>query len=117
MPGSKRRFSTITGPEIVREKIYLYTRDELPYAAAVTVDKIEEMPEKDMLSIAAKIHVETGSQKGILIGQGGQMIKKIGRSARKELEKMFGVRIYLDLMVRVEKNWRKDTRSLKRLGY
>jgi len=103
--------------EIIREKIYFHMRQELPYSSAVTVDKMEEVPDRDLLSIAARIHVETESQKGILIGQKGRMVKAIGRSARLELEKMFNVRVYLDLKVRVEKNWTKDSKALRRLGY
>ena len=103
--------------EIIREKIYVHTKKELPYSAAVTVDKIQEIPQKNLLSISARIHVETDSQRRIVIGQGGQMIKAIGRSARLELEKIFSARVYLDLMVRVEKNWSKDPRALRRLGY
>lgn len=103
--------------EIIREKIYLYVKQELPYCSAVTVEQMEEAAKKDLLSITANIHVETDSQKGILIGKGGRMIKSIGASARKEIEKIFGMRVYLDLQVRVEKNWSKDTRALKRLGY
>jgi GTP-binding protein Era len=103
--------------EVIREKIYLHVRQELPYACAVTVDKIDDVPQKDLLRISARIHVETDSQKGIFIGRGGKMIQAIGRSARLELEKIFGVRIYMDLTVRVEKNWTRDTRALRRLGY
>ena len=103
--------------EIIREKIYSHTTKELPYSSAVTVDKIQEIPGRNLLSISARIHVETDSQKGILIGQGGRMIKAIGRSARLELEKLFGMRVYLGLMVRVEKNWSKDPKALRRLGY
>ena len=103
--------------EIIREKIYYHTSKELPYSSAVSVDKMEEIPAKNLLAIAARIHVERESQKAVLIGKRGRMIKAIGRSARLELEKMFGVRIYLDLIVRVEKNWTRDTRALRRLGY
>ncbi|MFH1952097.1 MAG: GTPase Era [Pseudomonadota bacterium] len=103
--------------EVIREKIYYHMKQELPYSAAVTVEKIDEIPNKDLLAISARLHVESDSQKGIFIGQGGRMIKAIGRSARLELEKMFGVRIYIDLTVRVEKNWSKDSRALRRLGY
>ncbi len=103
--------------EIIREKIYSHTSKELPYSSAVSVDKMEEIPGKNLLAIAARIHVERESQKAVLIGKRGRMIKAIGRSARLELEKMFGVRIYLDLIVRVEKNWTRDTRALRRLGY
>jgi len=103
--------------EIIREKIYLYTRDEIPYSCAVTVDAMNDDPERGLLSITAKIHVETNSQKGILIGKGGNMIKKIGKGAREELEARFGIKIFLDLLVRVEKNWSKNTKALRRLGY
>lgn len=103
--------------EVIREKIYLHLRQELPYACAVTVEQIADMPKKDLLTISARIHVESTSQKGILIGQGGKMIRTIGRSARLDLEKIFGVRIYIDLKVRVEENWSQDTRALRRLGY
>ena len=103
--------------EIIREKIYQYLSQELPYSCAVTVFQIEDVPEKNLVSIGAGIHVETESQKGIFIGRGGKMIKNIGRTARLELEALFEARVYLDLTVRLEKNWSKDTRALKRLGY
>ncbi|MCP4664739.1 MAG: GTPase Era [Deltaproteobacteria bacterium] len=103
--------------EIIREKIYANLRQEVPYSSAVIVEKMEENPGQDLLSISARIHVETDSQKGMLIGKGGRMIRTIGRSARLDLEKMFSVRVYLDLAVRVEKNWSKDARALRRLGY
>lgn len=103
--------------EIIREKIFLHTRHELPYSSAVTVGKVKENPGKNLLSISAVIHVESESQKAIIIGQKGRMIKKIGESSRRELEKIFGIHIFLDLFVRVEKNWSRDTRALKRLGY
>jgi GTP-binding protein Era len=103
--------------EMIREKIYLHTLKELPYSSAVTVERLEERPERDLVSISAKIHVESESQKGILIGQGGKMIKKIGQTARADLESFFGSRVFLELLVRVDKNWSKDPRTLRRLGY
>jgi GTP-binding protein Era len=103
--------------EIIREKIYFHTRKELPYASAVVVEKIEEVPKKDLVSISARIFVESKSQKGILIGKRGQMIKYIGQSARTDLEKMFGLRVYLALDVGVQKDWSKDSKALRRLGY
>jgi GTP-binding protein Era len=103
--------------ETIREKIFLHTRQELPYSSAVTVDRLEELPERDLVSISAKIHVESESQKGILIGQGGKMIKKIGQTAREELESFFESRVFLELRVKVDKNWSRDPRSLRRLGY
>jgi len=103
--------------EIIREKIFLHTRQELPYAVAVGVQEMKERPESNLLSIFARIHVESESQKGILIGRGGKMMKAIGSSARLEIEEKFQTRVYLDLSVRVEKNWSKDARALRRLGY
>ena len=103
--------------EVIREQIFYHMKQELPYSSAVTVETIDDISKKGLLSISARIHVETDSQKGIFIGKGGRMIKAVGRSARLELEKIFGVRVYIDLMVRVEKNWSKDGRALRRLGY
>ena len=103
--------------EVIREQIYYHMKQELPYSSAVTVETIDDISRDGFLSVSARIHVETVSQKGIFIGRGGSMIKAIGRSARLELEKIFGVRVYIDLIVRVEKNWSKDGRALRRLGY
>jgi len=103
--------------EMIREKIFLHTRQELPYSSAVTVERLEEHTERELVSISAKIHVESESQKGILIGQGGKMIKKIGQAAREDLESFLGSRVFLELRVKVDKNWSKDPRSLRRLGY
>jgi GTP-binding protein Era len=103
--------------EMIREKIFLHTRQELPYSSAVTVDNMENKPDKNLITVTARIHVESDSQKGVLIGQKGRMIKAIGQSARRELERIFKARIFLDLTVRVEKNWSRDTRALRRLGY
>jgi GTP-binding protein Era len=102
--------------EIVREKIYRHTGDEIPYSSAVTIESIHEKA-KDLLVVSGLIHVESNSQKGILIGQKGKMIKAIGQSARIEMENLFGMRVYLELNVRVEKNWSKNPRALRRLGY
>ena len=103
--------------EMIREKIFLNTRQELPYSSAVSIERLEELPGRDLVSISAKIHVESESQKGILIGQGGKMIKKIGQAAREDLEKFFESRVFLELLVKVDRNWSKDPRSLRRLGY
>jgi GTP-binding protein Era len=89
----------------------------LPYSSAVTVDRMEDKPDKNLVTITARIHVESDSQKGVLIGQKGRMIKAIGQSARRDLERIFETRIFLDLTVRVEKNWSRDTRAMRRLGY
>jgi len=103
--------------EIIREKIFFFTKQEIPYSCAVDVEFVQRDPEKDMIIISAKIYVETNSQKKIIIGQSGKMIKKIGQAAREELELVFGKKVYLDLFVRVQKNWTKDPSVLRRLGY
>ena len=103
--------------EIIREKIYHYAGRELPYSSAVAVESMKESPERSMVSIEARIHVESESQKGILIGRGGRMIKSIGQAAREEIERMLRSKVFLGLKVRVEKNWSKNPRALRRLGY
>jgi GTP-binding protein Era len=103
--------------EIIREEIYRHTSKELPYASAVTVERMEESSERDILIITAKIHVESESQKGILIGRGGRKVKAIGSDARQGLERTFNTKVFLDLTVRVERNWQRDAKALKRLGY
>ena len=86
-------------------------------SSAVTVDGIQEVPGKDLVVISARVHVESDSQKRILIGQKGKMIKQIGQASRIELEKIFGTKVFLDLFVHVERDWSKDPKSLRRLGY
>ena len=103
--------------EIIREKIYYETREELPYSSAVTVERLEEDPERDLINVMAIIYVEKASQKGMIIGKNGRMIKRIGTNARIEIERIFSAKVYLELFVKVEKNWSGDTRSLRRLGY
>ena len=103
--------------EIVREKILLLTQREIPYATAVTVDSFKEDEEKNLIRIAATITVEKDSQKGILIGKGGRMLKEIGTQARLEMEKFFAAKIFLELFVRVRKDWTKDAKWLKEFGY
>lgn len=103
--------------EIIREGIYYETREELPYSSAVVVELLEEDPERSLLTVMAVIYVEKQSQKGIIIGKNGAMIKRIGRKSRMEIEKLFSTKVYLKLFVKVEKNWSSDTRSLRKLGY
>ncbi|MGQ9670340.1 MAG: GTPase Era [Desulfosoma sp.] len=103
--------------EIVREKVFHLTEEEVPYATAVTVDAFKEGPEKNLIRIEATIHVERDSQKGILIGKGGGRLKEIGRLAREDVERVLGCRVYLGLHVRVQKNWRRDRRVLREFGY
>ena len=101
--------------EIIREKILLNTSDEIPHAVAVKVDKYLEEDEID--KIYATIYCEQKSQKGILIGKGGSLLKKIGTEARQELEKITDKKVFLGLEVKVEKDWRKKDNILKNFGY
>ena len=101
--------------EIVREKILLNTSDEIPHSVAVKIDNYLEQEEID--KIYASIYCETKSQKGILIGKGGSMLKKIGTEARKELEIITEKKVYLELNIKVEKDWRKKQSALKSFGY
>lgn len=102
--------------EMVREKVLRHTRDELPFTTAVTVDRFEERPGACPLAIYCSILVEQASQKAIVIGRGGALIKRIGMEAREELERFFGTRVFLDLHVKVRPNWREDPRWLGALG-
>jgi GTPase len=101
--------------ELIREQVLLRTREELPHAAEVEIDEIEER-EDGLLVINARVWAETESQKGILIGAGGRMVRAIGSSARQEIEAMLGRRVHLDLSVRVRRGWRRDEALLDRLG-
>jgi GTP-binding protein Era len=103
--------------EIVREKITLLTRQEVPYATAVVVDALKEDEAKNMIRIAATIHVAKDSQKGIIIGKKGAMLREIGTRARLELEKFFAAKVFLELFVRVARDWTNDERMLREFGY
>ena len=103
--------------EIIREKVFSLTEEEIPFATAVSIELLEEDENSDLVRIYAKIHVERDSQKKIIIGKNGSKIREIGKSARLELERMMGLRVYLKLFIRVEKNWSRDARALRRLGY
>jgi GTP-binding protein Era len=102
--------------EIIREKVLNLTREEVPHSVVVVVEDMQERP-NGMLYLAAVVYVERDSQKGILIGKGGRMLKEIGRLAREELEVIFGNRIYLELWVKVKKGWRDDEAALRSFGY
>jgi GTP-binding protein Era len=104
--------------EIVREKLLQFTHDELPFSSGVVVDRFEE-PEatgKGLLRLYCTIVVDRESHKPIVVGRGGEMIKKIGTAAREELERFFGVHVFLDLHVRVKTEWREDERALSEMG-
>jgi GTP-binding protein Era len=102
--------------EIVREKVFLLTREEIPYGVAVTIDEFTEKEEKNLIVIAATIHTDRDSHKGILIGKRGAMLKEIGRQAREELEALLGCRIFLELFVRVDENWTRNPNLLTEMG-
>ncbi|MFA4915763.1 MAG: GTPase Era [Syntrophales bacterium] len=103
--------------EIIREKITMLTHQEIPYATAVVVDTFKEDEERNLISIQATINCEKDSQKGILIGKKGSMLKEIGSQARKDMEKFFASGIYLKLFVRVKKDWTRNARMLREFGY
>jgi GTP-binding protein Era len=108
---------TLFVAETIREKLFQTLRQEVPYACAVRVEELVERGPDAPLYIRGEIFVERASQKGIVIGEGGAMLKRIGQAARRELEAFFGVRVFLDLRVRVREDWRQDDRALRELGY
>ena len=101
--------------EIIREKILTHFKQEIPYSCEVVVDAYVE--EESIVKIRAEIRVARESQKQIVIGKGGSMVKRVGTDARRDIEKFIGQRVFLDLYVKVDKDWRDDERKLKRLGY
>jgi len=101
--------------ELIREQVLLRTREELPHAVEVEIDEVEER-EDGLLLIRARVWAETESQKGILVGAGGRMVRAVGTAARKEIERELDRRVHLDLNVRVRKGWRRDEGLLDRLG-
>ena len=103
--------------EMIREKAFRLTSQEVPYGLAVTVESFKLREDKPIIHIQATIHVERDSQKGILIGKQGKMLKTIGRQARKDMESLLGHQVFLELWVRVEKDWGSNTHLLRRFGY
>jgi GTP-binding protein Era len=103
--------------ELIREKVFHLLHREVPYAVAVIVEKFSEIPPKELIEIDATIVVERDTQKAILIGKGGRMLKEIGKQARIEIETFLGCHVYLGLFVQVRKNWRKNPRFLREFGY
>ncbi len=103
--------------EFVREKILRSFNDEVPHAIGVKVEELEYVKKTDLTRIFATIYVERDSQKGIIIGKKGAAIKQIGTEARRDLEHLLGTRVFLDLSVKVKKNWRRDANQIKRFGY
>ena len=103
--------------EVIREKVFHLCGEEIPYAVAVVVEAFQEREPPRPIYIRATLYVEKESQKPILIGSAGQMLKRIGSAARKELEPLLERKVYLELWVKVEKNWSRDRKSLKKMGY
>jgi GTP-binding protein Era len=101
--------------EIVREKILLNYDKEVPYSTEVIVEKFDES--ENAIHIMAVIYVERDSQKGIIIGRGGSMLKRVGSEARKDIEQFFGKRVFLELFVKVESDWRNRENKLRAFGY
>ena len=102
--------------EIIREKIFLLTREEIPYGVAVTIDEFTEKEEKNLIVIKATVHTDRDSHKGILIGKRGAMLKEIGTKAREELEALLGCKIFLELFIRVDEGWTRDPNALREMG-
>jgi GTP-binding protein Era len=102
--------------EMIREKVFRLTRDEVPYSTAVVVESFIER-ENGVIAIAAAIMLERDTQKGIIIGAKGEMLKKIGSQARQDIERLLGTRVYLELFVKVVENWSERPSQLRELGY
>jgi GTP-binding protein Era len=103
--------------EVIREKVFQLTHEEVPYATAVRVEELTERERPERLYIRATIFVEQDSQKGIMIGKQGAMLKRVGTAARRELEAFFGIGVYLELRVEVRRHWRRDERALREFGF
>ncbi len=103
--------------ELIRERVLHHAKEEIPHAVAVQVEEFDESRRPHLVKIRAVIFVERDSQKGILIGKQGRMLKAIGAEARAEIEALLGAKVFLELWVKVWKNWRKDPRALRALGY
>src|SRR5262249_9501963 len=102
--------------EVIREKIFLAMRQEIPFLTAVKVEQFSEVEDRNLVRIWATIIVDREPHKGMIIGAGGQRLKQIGQSARLDIEERLGKRVFLELHVKVEKNWTRDPRRLTELG-
>jgi GTP-binding protein Era len=103
--------------ELIREQVLRATRDEVPHSVAVDLEGFSKRADKDLLDVMATIYIERESQKGILIGKQGSMLKAIGTEARQELEALLGSQVNLQLQVRVNEDWRDRPKQLERFGY
>lgn len=107
----------VLAQEMIREKALLFTQEEVPHSVAVLIEEWREGTRGAKLYVRATLYVERDSQKGILIGRNGDLLKKVGEASRREIEKLSGRPVFLDLWVKVAKSWRRDTVMLRRLGY
>ncbi|MDG4667558.1 GTPase Era [Mycobacterium sp. 236(2023)] len=104
--------------ELIREAALEGVRDELPHSLAVVIEEVEERPDRDdLIDVRAILYVERDSQKGIVIGKGGARLREVGTAARTQIEKLLGTKVYLDLRVKIAKNWQRDPKQLGRLGF
>jgi GTP-binding protein Era len=103
--------------EFIREKVLIATRDEIPHSVGVAIESVTGNPSRGATTIVATIYVERDSQKGIIIGSGGDMVRTIGTQAREDLERLLGRKVFLDLNVKVKKDWRADATQIRRFGY
>ncbi len=103
--------------ELIREKIFNLTREEVPYKTAVVVEEFQDVPDKNLVRILALIYVERDTHKGIVIGEGGKMLKQIGTLARVEMERILGTKVYLELRVTVKDRWTERVNLIKEFGY
>lgn len=104
--------------ELIREAALEGVRDELPHSLAVVIEEVEERPGRDdLIDVHAILYVERDSQKGIVIGKGGARLREVGTAARTQIEKLLGTKVYLDLRVKIAKNWQRDPKQLGRLGF
>jgi GTPase len=103
--------------EFIREKVLRLTHEEVPHSVMVAVEQLQYKEQNNVLYVHAVIYTERDSQKGILIGKGGRMLKQVGELARKELEPIFGSKVFLELWVKVKKDWRNEPRLLRQFGF
>jgi GTP-binding protein Era len=109
--------ATFIVAELIREKILLLTREEIPHSVTVQVEEMRRREDKDIIDISVTIYVERDSQKGIIIGKGGRMLREIGSMARQEIEPLLGEHVFLELRIKVEKDWSRHPQALRRLGF
>ncbi len=103
--------------ELIREKIFNLTREEIPYKTAVVVEDLQYVPERNLVRVSAIIYVERDAHKGIIIGEGGKMLKRVGTLARIDIERILGAKVYLQIWVKVKERWTENTNLVREFGY